>query len=87
MSSSSSPTPPDPHAAAELTLADVMARLDDLARRHDRPLDARALQARGYTEQEAYGLLRRHGIKLHGGRRKRIHPDVLARIERGEIPA
>lgn len=49
------------------------------------PLDARALMARGYSKDEAYALLRRHGVKVPGGRRKRIAVTVLERIERGEL--
>jgi hypothetical protein len=49
------------------------------------PLDREALQARGYTRDEAYGLLRRFGVKLPGGRRKRIAVDVLEKVERGEL--
>lgn len=51
------------------------------------PLDAEALQARGYTRDEAYALLRTHGVRIPGGRRRRISPSVLGRIERGEVPA
>lgn len=50
-------------------------------------LDRKALQERGYTEKEAYALLRRHGFRVPGGRRARIAQAVLERIERGEIPA
>lgn len=50
-------------------------------------LDRKALQERGYTEKEAYALLRRHGVRVPGGRRARIAQSVLERIERGEIPA
>lgn len=58
-----------------------------LAPPDDRPLGAKELQERGYTEQEAYGLLRNHGLRMPGGRRIRIARSVLERIERGEIPA
>lgn len=51
-----------------------------------RPLDYHALVERGYSEKEAYALLRRHGVRLPGGRRSRISVDVLTRIEAGEIP-
>lgn len=46
------------------------------------PLDYEALRARGYTEREAYALLRRHGVRVL--RKRRIRPDVLEAIERGE---
>lgn len=51
------------------------------------PLDYAALRERGYTEREAYALLRRHGVKVPGGRRRRISPELLVRIERGEVAA
>lgn len=51
------------------------------------PLDAKALMARGYSQHEAYGLLRRHGVKVPGGRRLRISAVLLGQIERGEVPA
>lgn len=57
----------------------VMAPADD------RPLDAAALQERGYSVQEAYTLLRTHGQRLPGGRRARIAKSVLERIKRGEL--
>lgn len=50
-------------------------------------LDRRALQDRGYTEKEAYALLRRHGVRVPSGRRARIALSILERIERGEVPA
>ena len=50
------------------------------------PLDVEALQARGYTRDEAYALLRKHGVRIPGGKRMRISPMVLGRIERGEVP-
>lgn len=50
-------------------------------------LTATDLQHRGYSEREAYALLRRHGVRLPGARRARIAASVLERIERGEIPA
>ena len=49
------------------------------------PLDYDALRARGYSEREARAMLRVWGVKVIGGRRYRISPDVLARIERGEL--
>lgn len=49
------------------------------------PLDYSALRARGYSKDEAYGLLRRRGVKVPGGRKRRIAADLLHRIERGEI--
>ena len=54
---------------------------------HPRPLDYPALRDRGYSEREARALLRRHGVKVPGGRRIRIDATVLVRIERGELPA
>lgn len=51
------------------------------------PLDAEALQDRGYSRREAYGILRRHGVRLPGGRRLRISLDLLIKIERGEVQA
>ena len=51
----------------------------------DKPLDYSQLRSRGYTEREAYGLLRRHGVKVPGGRKRRITLSLLTRIERGEI--
>ena len=57
------------------------------ARDPDAPLAYEDLRARGYTKPQAYGLLRRHGVRVPGGRRKRISRDVLARIERGEVEA
>lgn len=51
----------------------------------DRPLDAEALQARGYSVNEAYALLRAHGQRLPGARRTRIAKSVLDRVERGEL--
>lgn len=62
----------------------ILERLDVLA--PAAPLDYKALQSRGYTEHEARALLRTHGVKVPGGRRRRISPSTLARIERGEIP-
>lgn len=55
--------------------------------RTEKPLDARDLRERGYSQHEAYGLLRRHGVKIPGGRRLRIAPQILKQIERGEVPA
>ena len=52
-----------------------------------RPLDANALQERGYSRDESYALLRVHGVKLSTGGRIRISAAVLGRIERGEVPA
>lgn len=49
------------------------------------PLDHAALLDRGYSKDEAYALLRAHGVKLPGGRRARISLEVLTRIEAGEI--
>jgi len=51
----------------------------------DRPLDAKALQERGYSTAEAYALLNAHGQRLPGGRRARIAKSVLDRVERGEL--
>lgn len=48
------------------------------------PLDAEALMERGYTRDEAYALLRRHGVRVTGGRRQRISVAVLEAIERGD---
>lgn len=48
------------------------------------PLDHKALMDRGYSEREAYGLLRAHGVKIPGGRRARISREVLEHIERGD---
>lgn len=50
-----------------------------------RPLDYRALMERGYSEREARTLLRRHGVRVPGGKRQRIALEVLVRIERGEL--
>lgn len=49
------------------------------------PLDYEALRERGYSKDEAYGLLRRRGVKVPGGRKRRISLEVLTRIERGEL--
>lgn len=51
------------------------------------PLDHEALMSRGYSEREAYALLRRHGVRLPGAKRSRIAVSVLEAIERGELPA
>lgn len=51
----------------------------------DAPLTADDLMTRGYSKDEAYALLRRFGVKVPGGRRKRIAVTVLERIERGEL--
>lgn len=71
-------------------MAEQMARIEEfLAEMEksgcDAPLDSRGLQERGYTKAESYGLLRRHGVKVPGGRRKRISMEVLRQIERGEV--
>lgn len=50
-----------------------------------RPLCVEDLQERGYTSTEAYELLKAHGVRLPGGRRRRIALSVLERIETGEI--
>lgn len=49
------------------------------------PLDHTALVERGYSTDEAYALLRAHGVKLPGGRKRRISLAVLTRIEAGEL--
>lgn len=49
------------------------------------PLDHSALVVRGYSADEAYALLRAHGVKLPGGRKRRISLSVLTRIEAGEL--
>lgn len=49
------------------------------------PLDHTALVDRGYSTDEAYALLRAHGVKLPGGRKRRISLAVLTRIEAGEL--
>ena len=67
-----------------MTFEAITERLDQLA--PAAPLDVEALQARGYTRDEAYALLRRHGVRIPGGRRMRISPVVLGRVERGEVP-
>ena len=66
-------------------LRSIHERLDALATPDAGPLDSHALQARGYSQQEAYGLLRQHGVRLPGGRRARISREVLERIERGDL--
>jgi len=60
----------------------LTAKIDALA--HQGPLTADDLQARGYSQKEAYALLHRHGFQLPGARRKRISRTVLERIEKGE---
>jgi hypothetical protein len=67
-------------------LAERVDRLDRLVLEADAPLDHKALVARGYSEKEAYGLLRRYGVHAPGGRRRRVARDVLAVVERGELP-
>lgn len=47
------------------------------------PLDFGDLRARGYSEPEAYALLRNHGVQVL--RKRRIALEVLVRIERGEL--
>lgn len=51
----------------------------------DRPLDAKALQDRGYSLNEAYVLLDKYGQRLPGARRARIAKSVLDQVERGEL--
>lgn len=67
-----------------VTLEHIAERLEELA--PAAPLDHKGLQERGYTDHEARALLRTHGVRVPGGRRRRISPSMLARIERGEIP-
>lgn len=73
--------------AVERALAERLAgdAIQVMAPADDRPLDSKALQERGYTEQESYALLRAHGHRMPGGRRIRIAKSVLERIERGEL--
>lgn len=73
----------------DVSLEDIAQRLDEIATSGlaGAPLCAAELQQRGYTRQEAYGLLRRHGVQVPGGRRLRISRSVLERIERGELQA
>lgn len=74
-------------AAVDRALAERLSgdAINVIAPPDDRPLDAAALQERGYSVQEAYTLLRTHGQRLPGGRRARIAKSVLERIERGEL--
>lgn len=74
-------------AAVERALTERLAgdAIHVMAPADDRPLDAGALQERGYSVQEAYTLLRTHGQRLPGGRRARIAKSVLERVERGEL--
>lgn len=62
-------------AAAEVMVAQPL----------DGPLDAKALKARGYSQAEAYGLLRAHGFRVPAGRRIRMAPEILNAIEKGEL--
>lgn len=74
---------PDLDVATELAaLREQVARLAP-----SKPLDSDDLMNRGYSEKEAYGLLRRHGVRLPGAKRIRIAVTVLEAIERGERPA
>lgn len=79
-------------AVREVVVKELAPRLSEgsvtvLTPGERRPLDSKALMDRGYTEQEAYALLRAHGVRIPGGRRRRIALDVLEAIERGETPA
>lgn len=66
-------------------LSAIRERLDVLA--PSAPLDYRALMQRGYSQAEAYALLRRHGVRLPGAKKARIATSVLESIERGDTPA
>lgn len=73
-----------PESASEIMRrSSIPAKAVDL----DAPLAYEDLRARGYTKPQAYGLLRRHGVRVPGGRRKRISRELLVRIERGEVAA
>lgn len=76
---------PDAPDLVAVELAAIRARIDALS--SPAPLDSDALVARGYSVKEAYGLLRRHGVRLPGAKRARIALAVLEAIERGELPA
>lgn len=70
-------------------MSDLAQEVQDLKQRvmPAAPLDSSALVHRGYTRHEAYALLRSHGVRVPGGKRRRISVSILERIERGEVPA
>jgi hypothetical protein len=74
-------------AALERALTERLAgdAINVIAPPDDRPLDAKALQDRGYSLNEAYVLLDKYGQRLPGARRARIAKSVLDQVERGEL--